>query len=118
MARERPHLAVRAGESHEPRADAATQAVAASQGDLEPDRQGEAKGLHADPSAAVFHSESRQGRGGPRAWQAAVRQARSDRGARGEAGDRASAEEGIGAMKVMFIAGFGPITADVEASRR
>src|SRR5205807_6885727 len=58
------------------------------EGDLEPDRQGEAEGVHADSPAHVHRAKPGEGRGRPGAWQAAVRQAGGDRRARGEEGDR------------------------------
>src|SRR5712692_8318104 len=69
MAGKRAHLALRAGEPHEPRAAASAQAPAPSQGDLEPDREGEAEGVHADPPAHVLLAEPCEGRGRPGTWQ-------------------------------------------------
>src|SRR5712692_10497228 len=88
MAGKRAHLALRAGEPHEPRAAASAQAPAPSQGDLEPDREGEAEGVHADPPAHVLLAEPCEGRGRPGTWQEAVRQAGSDRRTRRQARDR------------------------------
>src|SRR6266550_6277410 len=89
MARERAYLAVCPGQRHEPGAGAPAEAAAAPEGDLEPDRQGEAEGVHADPPAHVHRAQPGEGRGRPGAGQAAVRQAGGDRRARGEEGDRA-----------------------------
>src|SRR5258706_9620424 len=89
MAGERAHLAVRAGQPHEPRADAPAQAAAASEADREPHRQGATEELHAYPAARLFRAQSSEGRDRAGARQAAVRQAAGDCGARRQARDRA-----------------------------